>query len=201
MEMKYKNIILRDMRESDIDDEIRWNTVETAWALWDAPWEMEEYLRNFDPEKHRLNALKELGEDPDEPRWGFEIDYNGIHIGSVNSYCIDENWDWISVNHIKPGQKVYRAIGIEINESHFWSRGIGPQALMMFIRYLLENGIGDICLQTWSGNARMMGCARKLGFEECHRETGNRIVRGGTYDGMTFLLDTDRFAAYLAQNP
>lgn len=29
MEIKFRNIRLRDMRESDIDDEIRWNTLET----------------------------------------------------------------------------------------------------------------------------------------------------------------------------
>ena len=44
MQIKYQNIILRDMRESDIDDDIRWNTIETEWALWDAPWETEEEI-------------------------------------------------------------------------------------------------------------------------------------------------------------
>lgn len=29
MELKYRDITLRDSRESDIDDDIRWNTVET----------------------------------------------------------------------------------------------------------------------------------------------------------------------------
>lgn len=42
MELKYQNIVLRDMEERDIGDEIRWNTTQTQWALWDAPWEMEE---------------------------------------------------------------------------------------------------------------------------------------------------------------
>ena len=37
MELKYQNIVLRDMEERDIGDEIRWNTVQTQWALWDAP--------------------------------------------------------------------------------------------------------------------------------------------------------------------
>ena len=30
MQIQYKNIILRDYCESDIDDEVRWNTIETA---------------------------------------------------------------------------------------------------------------------------------------------------------------------------
>lgn len=58
MEIKYHSVVLRDMGERDIRDEIRWNTVETEWALWDAPWEMEEELRHFDPEEHRRKELE-----------------------------------------------------------------------------------------------------------------------------------------------
>ena len=39
MEIKYKNIILRDMIPSDIEDNVRWNTTETEWSDYDAPWE------------------------------------------------------------------------------------------------------------------------------------------------------------------
>ena len=60
MKIEYKNIVLRDEVIADIEDDIRWNTVETEWSLWDAPWETEEYLRNFDPEKFREEELKRL---------------------------------------------------------------------------------------------------------------------------------------------
>ena len=36
MQIKYQNILLRDMRESDIADDIYWRTVETRWTDWDA---------------------------------------------------------------------------------------------------------------------------------------------------------------------
>ena len=39
MKIEYKDIILRDMTEADIEDDIRWYTVETDWSNWDAPWE------------------------------------------------------------------------------------------------------------------------------------------------------------------
>lgn len=42
---------------------------------------------------------------------------------------------------------------------------------------------------------------QRLGFRECHRKTGNRQVRGGTYDGLTFLLDAERFYAFWEENP
>lgn len=35
MKLKYKNIILRDMEENDLDDYIRWNTSETEWKNLD----------------------------------------------------------------------------------------------------------------------------------------------------------------------
>lgn len=35
MKLKYKNIILRDVEENDLDDYIRWNTTETEWQNLD----------------------------------------------------------------------------------------------------------------------------------------------------------------------
>jgi len=37
--MKYKNILLRPMCESDIADDEKWFTTETEWGEWDAPWD------------------------------------------------------------------------------------------------------------------------------------------------------------------
>lgn len=202
MEIKYRDIILRDMKESDIDDDIRWNTIETEWALWDAPWEMEIELPKFNPEAYRVEQLKKLKEPPTCRRWGFELDTaDGVHIGSVNSYMIDENWDWIRISDIQVGQKVFRTLGIEICDSHYWSKGMGTQALTAFIQYYLATGCTDICLQTWSGNIRMVRSAEKLGFVICHREFGNRTVRGQIFDGLTFHLDLDTFHKYLSKNP
>lgn len=193
----YQNIILRDRQESDIEDEVRWNTVETEWALWDAPWEMEEELAKFDPEVYRQEELERLKSQPEEFRWSFELDTaEGIHIGGVNAYLIDENWEWIRRRDVKTGQKAYRTLGIEICDSHYWNRGLGTQALAAFIWYHLENGCRDLCLQTWSGNLRMIRAAERLGFEVCHREVGNRLVRGGVYDGLTFQLNVPAFEQY-----
>lgn len=36
-----KNIVLRDLTESDIKNRIYWEKVETEWQQWDAPWEYE----------------------------------------------------------------------------------------------------------------------------------------------------------------
>ena len=42
MRIEFENIILRDIIESDIEDYVRWFTVEREWENWDAPWEKED---------------------------------------------------------------------------------------------------------------------------------------------------------------
>lgn len=196
MEIKYKNIILRDYRESDIDDDVRWNTVETEWALWDAPWEMEEYLKNFDEAKFREKSLqkKEWKIRDEDFRWGFEIDtVDGVHIGAVNAYRIDDEYNWKPIKDEEVTPDINVTVGIDINEPAYWSGGWGTQALSAFIHHWLDAGFNNIYTQTWSGNVRMIGLAKKLGFVEVEREPGIRQVRGGTYDGLTFKLDVEKF--------
>ena len=136
MEIRYRDIVLRDEVEADIEDEIRWNTVETEWALWDGPWEMEKKLPEFDPEQYRQEEREALQNPKPNIRRGFEVDTaDGTHIGSVNAYLIDENYQWIRRSDVQNGQRVYDTVGIEINESAFWNRGLGTQALAAFIRY------------------------------------------------------------------
>ncbi len=196
MEIKYQNITLRDMRESDIDDEIRWNTAAAGWAQWDAPWEMEEELRTFDPEKHRREQLEWIARPKPDHRLSLEIDAGGVHIGSVNTYCIDDGFNWEKLSPDRDRRKVNWAVGIDICESAYWSGGWGTRALTAFVKYHLEEGYANLYTQTWSGNTRMVGLAEKLGFRECCRKEGIRQVRGGTYDGLTFRLDRAAFASH-----
>lgn len=74
MEFKFRNVVLRDMGEADIEDEIRWNTVETQWAQWDAPWESLEALKSFDPAAHRRTELEQLKKPKPEIRNTLELD-------------------------------------------------------------------------------------------------------------------------------
>ena len=95
MRIEFENIILRDMIESDIEDYVRWFTVEREWENWDAPWEKED--TDEDSERRRWTESYESRKDcPDDVRrYRLEIEWNGRHIGSVNSYHIDENYEWI----------------------------------------------------------------------------------------------------------
>ena len=186
MKIEFEDIILRDMIESDIEDYVRWFTVEREWENWDAPWEKEDTSEESERIKWAkyYESVKTL---PDGAhRWKFEIEWNGRHIGWVSSYRIDENYEWIGKE--KDGQRVYRAIGICICEPEMWSKGIGSKALIAFMDYCFENGVNELYTQTWSGNVRMIRCAEKLGFIEYNRNVGTREVNGQKYDGLTFKI-------------
>ena len=188
MKIEFGNIILRDMIKSDIEDYVRWFTMEREWENWDAPWEKED--TSEENERKSWTEYHESVKDipSDELRWKFEIEWDGRHIGWVSSYMIDENYKWISVDTIQPGQTVYRAIGIDLCETDVWSNGIGTNALRVFMNYFFENGVDELYTQTWSGNVRMLRCAEKLGFVECNRNVSTREVDGQKYDGLTFRV-------------
>lgn len=184
MQIQYKDIILRDMIASDIEDYVRWFTTETQWSNTDAPWEP----LDSDKETERAvwqkyyESVKGLAEEA--RRWKFEIEWNGRHIGWVSSYPIDENYN--GIHQVKEGQTIHRAVGICICEPDVWGHGIGTNALRAFMNYYFENGMEELYTQTWSGNVRMLRCAEKLGFVECNRNVGSREVDGKKYDGLTF---------------
>lgn len=184
MKIDFEDIVLRDMLESDIEDYVRWFTVEREWENWDAPWEKGETFEEAERKSwtEYYEAVKDLPDDA--LRRKFEIEWNGRHIGWVSSYRIDENYEWAGTP--EDGRTYYRAVGIDLCEPDLFGKGIGTKALRAFMNYYFENGSGELYTQTWSGNVRMIRCAQKLGFAECGRSVGEREVRGKIYDGLTF---------------
>lgn len=172
------------MTAADIEDYVRWHTVEKEWQNWDAPWEKEdadeaiqrrEWTAYYEKGKHRSD---------DAFRWRMEIEWNGRHIGWVSAYCIDENYEWIGA--IRDGQRSYYAVGIDICEPNAQGKGVGTNVLRAFMNYCLGSGVDELYTQTWSGNLRMIRCAEKQGFALCRRNIGIREVDGQKYDGLTF---------------
>lgn len=196
--IRYRDIVLRDMRESDIADWIRWYNVEIEWSDWDAP---DEALEPVDAVAYREEMYQFLSQPQQGFRNFFELDTaEGKHIGMVTSYAIDENFKWQSWQDAHASGKLRFTLGVDICDSSVWGRGLGTQALTAFVQHFLDNGKDELYVQTWSGNVRMVRCAEKLGFTVCHREIGSRHIRGGIYDGLTFQLDLDKFHKYLSEN-
>ncbi|MBR0137338.1 MAG: GNAT family N-acetyltransferase [Erysipelotrichaceae bacterium] len=177
---KAAEVSLRDMKEEDIEDYVRWFTTETTWSDWDAPWEPLE--TDEDQERKSWTEYYESVRDMSEDalRRKFEIEVNGRHIGWVSSYYdlgYVENTDNIP------------AIGIDIPNEKDRHHGYGTRALQLFIDYLKEKGHTSLYTQTWSGNTGMMRVAEKLGFKEAFRKENNREVNGRKYDSITYRLD------------
>ena len=192
--MKFRNVVLRDMGEADIEDEIRWNTVETQWAQWDAPWESLEALKSFDPAAHRRTELEQLKKPKPEIRNTLELDTeDGVHIGSVASYFVDQDFNWISKT--QPGQTRFRALGLDISESRYWGKGLGTQALTASILYFGEHGERELYLQTWSGNTRMIRCASEAGLSGGLPEARNPTGEGRNMGWSDLLPEHVRVSA------
>jgi RimJ/RimL family protein N-acetyltransferase len=173
-------VVLRDMILSDVDDYVRWFTSDTEWMKMDAPWEAE--ISSEEDERKSWNEyFKSVqGEPADAVRWKYELELDGRHIGWVSRYTyLDylENPDDIP------------AVGIDIPEADVCGKGVGTEALRQFIDYLRNHGFHSFFVQTWSGNLAMLRVAEKLGFRECCRKEGHRVVDGTAYDAVTLRLD------------
>lgn len=194
MEIRYANVVLRDMVETDIEDYVRWFTVEREWEDWDAPWEKEDTDEATQRSEWTAYYATVKRLPADVRRWRFEIDFNGRHVGWVSAYLIDEQYDWIAHKDVHEGQKVHTAIGIDLCEPDARGKGIGTNALHALMVYYFDNGADTLYTQTWSGNARMLRCAAKLGFTVCNRKVGTREVLGKCFDGLTLCVRKDYFA-------
>ena len=132
----------------------------------------------------------------------FEIDtLDNCHIGTVSCYPTGPDFQHVSWKDAGDAEEFWYTLGIVICESTLWRKGYGTQALTAFCKHFINHGIPNLRLQTWSGNVRMVRCAEKIGFVEVNRIVGNRHIRGGIYDGLTFQLDLDKFHKYLMENP
>lgn len=193
--MREGGILLRDMVDSDIGDYLRWETVETEWQFWDAPWEYEgrteeqiaRELRDYRATlAARAKEARELAEGTLRTQLEICLDDEAdpalsTHIGGLGSYRIDDAF-------CVRGDGAHRAIGIDIYDMRARGKGYAATAMRLFIGQFRAHGLRELYCQTWSGNMRMIGLAEKLGFEECCRKKGIRSVRGGVYDGLTFRL-------------
>ena len=145
--------------------------------------ELEKYIANMHTWAKRAFNLS-----ADARRYSFQIETSAKHkyIGWVSSYCIDNAYNYIDGDGM-------RAVGIAIPDQTARGHGYATQALCTFIIYLLDCSENEIYTQTWSGNMRMIGLAKKLGFEECCRKVGICTVHGAQCDGLTFRLNKERF--------
>ncbi|MBE5801007.1 MAG: GNAT family N-acetyltransferase [Clostridiales bacterium] len=185
-----ERLILRDFEKSDIAKRIYWETVETEWQKWDAPWEHQ----SFTEEQKRaesasfitgLEAFAEriAAKSDADMRYSFQIDLKetGEYIGWISCYCIDAEYNYTD------GDGHY-AFGIDIPGMAHRGKGYGKEAFAAAIQYLFSCGMTEVYTQTWSGNKPMVALAASIGFQEVMRKKDFRTVDNTKYDAITFVL-------------
>ncbi len=146
-------VILRDRLPSDVDRFIHWQT-HGEWREYDAPWEgIRTTMMEEEKEKSRKRFLEKCKQDLPAPRSRATISTKDDKpLGWVIRYaneCFPDTW----------------LVGVDICEDEYLNKGLGTEALDLWIAYLFSNSdIHRIGLDTWSFNERMMHVAEKLGF-------------------------------------
>ncbi|TVQ24366.1 MAG: N-acetyltransferase [Spirochaetaceae bacterium] len=107
------------------------------------------------------------------------------------------SWFW------KSEETNWMEIGIVVFDEGNWGKGIGYAALTRWISLLFAEHpeLVRIGLSTWSGNAGMIGLARKLGMVEEARYVNARIVNGEYFDSVSYgIQKADWVASGLAHH-
>ncbi len=96
-------------------------------------------------------------------------------IGEVNWYWKSRETNWLE-------------IGIVIFDEAYWNKGIGFEALSLWIEELFKTkkDIIRLGLSTWSGNFGMIKLAEKLGMKKEAEYRKARIVNGAYFDSVSY---------------
>jgi len=172
-----EKVSLRDARPSDTEKYVRWMQ-EGEWRKFDAPWEEKE-LRNDEIEKKFEKLF--LG-DKTEPRERAIIRLSGEQpIGWVNRYSEEDS-------------EAGFLLGIDICEDEHLNKGVGTEALSLWIDHLFENSEVDrLGLNTYSFNERMMSVAEKLGFVKKDVDEEAVHWRGKNIDRIRYVLSREEW--------
>lgn len=168
-------IKLRDWKKEDLPLFESWQKPGQAWQQLDGP-----YYRSEKDESAELTAKLKAKIEKEEfplPRMGLVVADASTDqlLGTVSSYWESIETQWL-------------CIGITIYDPAFWGKGVGSEAMSLWIDYLFANRpeIVRLDMRTWSGNKGLMALAEKLGFtqEACFRKA--RIVDDQYYDGLGY---------------
>lgn len=149
-----QQVILRDPLSADVDSYVHWQT-HGEWRMYDAPWEgARTFMTPEEKEAVRQGFLDQCGQIQPVPRRSAMIATlaEDRPLGWVNRYTNDRFPDaWF--------------VGIDICEDASLNRGLGTEALALWVDYLFAHSTTHrLGLDTWSFNPRMMRVAEKAGF-------------------------------------
>jgi RimJ/RimL family protein N-acetyltransferase len=166
-----RHVVLRPAVEADIADYERWQDPNLAAHRFDGPW----FKDDGGPTLAELCRKRIESQRPPYSRLEVAL-LDGTHVGSVVVYH-------------KPDDEHMTEVGISIYEDRFWSKGIGYEALALWVDSLFrERGFTRIGFSTWSSNERMMRLGARLGFKLEGTIRNGCEVEGRFYDRLKFGL-------------
>lgn len=148
-----QNVFLRDRIPGDVEEYVNWQAC-GEWREYNVSWEG--ILTSLSQEQQSKTAqqfLQKCVEELPVPRkTAIIVTLEDKPIGWVNRY-VKERFSEIWY------------IGIDICEDDYLNKGIGTEALELWVDYLFRNSaVHKIGLNTWSFNKRMIRVAKKAGF-------------------------------------
>ncbi len=176
MRITGQNIHLRDLEPRDFEAYRDWFSGQHPWMELDAPYYDKPTQEEVESLLERVQTKFQMGY-PNRRR-----KFLAIALPEEDRFIGTVTWYWQS----QPSN--WKSIGIVIYDESLWGKGIGTEALAMWIDFLfdLEPDLHRLDLRTWSGNSGMMGLALKLGFREEARFVDARAHKGQLYDGMAY---------------
>ncbi|WP_255723455.1 GNAT family N-acetyltransferase [Sporosarcina sp. ACRSL] len=181
MSYTLEGVTIRPIKEEDLHRmwELSFKEKNPEWKKWDAPY-FEHVTMTYEEFLERKEQIVDQGD-----YWAIEVD--GELIGMVSYYWEHQPSLWLEM-------------GILIYEPKYWSGGYGTKALTMWIDHLFnEMPLVRVGLTTWSGNARMIRVAEKLGMTMEARIRKVRYWEGVYYDSIRMGMLREEWEAHKAK--
>ncbi len=179
-------IILRKITPEDLADYEYWKRPSHAYHQLNGPYFKKKTVEEFNLVIQEIQAKFDQGNsDPLPRKWIISNTKNDL-IGEVSWYWKSEETLWLE-------------IGITIFNDKFWKKGIGYQALVLFINQVFEEktAIVRIGLTTWSGNLGMIRLAEKLGMQKEAEYRKARIVDGKYYNSISYGILREEWNTFI----
>ena len=165
---------LRDWKKDDLNIYSDWILEKHKWQQFDGPYFKRDLVKLQEHLDDLTCKVKENNFEKLRKRLVIADKESNELLGTVSYYWTSKESSWMS-------------IGLVIYNEAYWSKGIGKEALTLWVQYLFDNSnIVRLDLRTWSGNIGMIKLAEKLGFIEEARFRNARVVNGAYFDGLAF---------------
>ncbi len=168
-------IRLRNLSEADLPKYEYWRMPQHKYHEYNGPYFQKLTKQEVEADIKRIVEAFEQGNSNPVPDKMIISNEKDELLGEVNWYWKSKETNWLEV-------------GVVIFDENNWGKGIGGQALKLWIDEVLRSReeLVRIGLTTWSGNMGMINLAEKLGLKKEAEYRKARIVDGKYYDSVSY---------------